>query len=200
MKKTHDTAVQSAGSERSRRGRPRKSPGLTRLTVLIHSRQVRYLDELASAIRKKTGNILSRADLIRASIDSLEALSTREVEGARNEAEVVKALAGLATSSPTARQKEILVAKWQRVPAGRPHRVAYSVELVDGRTGLLLIECYKTPFTADRARSGALLLREAYAGRTCFTMDEIVLPERMASEIGRHIEKVSPEILVFPND
>jgi hypothetical protein len=58
---------------RARRGRPRTHrEAWTKVSVVMFERQVLDLDRLTTAIRRKTGAHLTRAEVIRALLDALD--------------------------------------------------------------------------------------------------------------------------------
>lgn len=50
-------------------GRPRSAEPYTKVTVTLYDRQVLFLDKVALAIRERTGQMVHRAELIRAILD-----------------------------------------------------------------------------------------------------------------------------------
>lgn len=68
---TH-TARRTIVRPRARRGRPRTHrEAWTKVSVVMFERQVVELDRLTTAIRRKTGSNLTRAEVIRALLDGL---------------------------------------------------------------------------------------------------------------------------------
>jgi hypothetical protein len=54
-------------------GRPATSEDWSKVTVVLYDRQILFLDRLALDIRAKSGASISRAEIIRALVDVLEA-------------------------------------------------------------------------------------------------------------------------------
>ena len=52
-------------------GRPRAAEPYQKVTVTLYERQILHLDEVALVIRKRTGQAVSRAELIRAILDKV---------------------------------------------------------------------------------------------------------------------------------
>jgi hypothetical protein len=51
-------------------GRPRAAEPYQKVSVTLYERQILYLDKAAQAIRERTGQVVSRAELIRAILDA----------------------------------------------------------------------------------------------------------------------------------
>ena len=51
-------------------GRPRAAEPYQKVTVILYERQILSLDKIALAIRERTGEAVSRAELIRAILDA----------------------------------------------------------------------------------------------------------------------------------
>ncbi len=74
---------------------PRRRPGRppvhdeawTKVTVVLFDRQIAFLDQLAGAIRSNTGATLSRAQIIRAFVDSIRDAGV-DVTSATSEADL----------------------------------------------------------------------------------------------------------------
>lgn len=63
----------SEEKQTSGRGRPTlHEENWSKVTVVLLDRQILFLDQLALEIRKKTGSVVKRAEIIRALVDSLE--------------------------------------------------------------------------------------------------------------------------------
>lgn len=73
-------------------GRPAKAEDWSKVTVVLYDRQVLFLDRLALDIRAKSGASISRAEIIRALIDVLEA-GRLDLSAATSEADL-KAVIG----------------------------------------------------------------------------------------------------------
>ena len=66
------TARRTVARPRAKRGRPRTHrEAWTKVSVVMFERQVQELDRLTTAIRRKTGANLTRAEVIRALLDAL---------------------------------------------------------------------------------------------------------------------------------
>lgn len=52
-------------------GRPRSAEPYQKVTVVLYERQILKLDKVALAIRERTGQAVSRAELIRAILDNV---------------------------------------------------------------------------------------------------------------------------------
>ena len=52
------------------KGRPAAAEPYKKITVILHERQILHLDKVSLAIREKTGQVVHRAELIRAIIEA----------------------------------------------------------------------------------------------------------------------------------
>jgi len=81
-----------ADEEGPRTGRPRMHfEELAKVTVVLYTRQVVFLDRLSADIRSSTGSVVKRAEILRALVDWLAEvpLDVREIDG---EHDIKKAL------------------------------------------------------------------------------------------------------------
>ena len=53
------------------KGRPAATESYQKITVIMYERQILHLDKVALAIREKTGQVVHRAELIRAILDKV---------------------------------------------------------------------------------------------------------------------------------
>ena len=70
--------------EHSRSGRPRTHfEDLAKVTVVLYTRQVVFLDRLSADIRSSTGSVVKRAEILRALVDWLAEvpLDVSEIDG-----------------------------------------------------------------------------------------------------------------------
>jgi hypothetical protein len=84
-----------------RRGRPPShAERWTKVTVVLMDRQIVFLDRLIADIRAANGSSISRANLIRALIDSLAA-SDLDLTNSRSERDLIRVLAERLRRRPT---------------------------------------------------------------------------------------------------
>jgi hypothetical protein len=84
-----------------RRGRPPShAERWTKVTVVLLDRQIVFLDRLIADIRAANGTSISRANLIRALIDSLAA-SDLDLTNSRSERDLIRVLAERLRRRPT---------------------------------------------------------------------------------------------------
>ena len=70
------------------RGRPKAHEDeWTKVTVVMFNREITFLDDLSVKIRKTTGSVIKRAEIIRALVDALED-SKIDLTGVKTEADV----------------------------------------------------------------------------------------------------------------
>ena len=80
--------VQPTPQPQAKLGRPPvHTDTWSKITVVLFDRQVVFLDRAAVAVRERTGKAISRAEIIRALIDGLEA-SDLDIASATTEAEL----------------------------------------------------------------------------------------------------------------
>jgi hypothetical protein len=80
--------VESSDTNKKKRGRrPTHTEHWTKVTVVLFDRQIVFLDRLAADIRAASGVAISRANVIRALIDSLSE-SDLDLTGTRSEADL----------------------------------------------------------------------------------------------------------------